>query len=177
VRVWSYGLLPERGQAVLRRLAAFTGGCTLEAAEQVAAGGAVVAADVAPALADLADRCLLMAQPAGSGTWRFGLLETVREYAADRLRAAGEEPVTLAAHLDWCRAVVAAREVRGADGAADLAALIAEWPNLTAALQRATGTARRPARCAGAGCRMDGARAVPAGAAAPSYPRIMLTAQ
>jgi predicted ATPase len=139
---WSYGLLPECGQAVLRRLAVFAGGCTLEAAEEVAAGGTVAAADVAPALADLADGCLLVVQPAGSCTWRFGLLETVREYAADRLRAAGEEPVTLAAHLEWCRAVVAAGDVQGADGAADLAALVAEWPNLTAALQRAPGTAR-----------------------------------
>jgi predicted ATPase/DNA-binding SARP family transcriptional activator len=143
---WSHELLPPAERAVLRRLAVFAGGWTLEAAERVVPGGAtdsgadsggVDRAGVAPALASLVDRCLVTV--AGG---RFALLETVREYAADRLRAAGEEAATLARHLAWCHDHVAAYDVLGEDGAAHLAAILAEWPNLHAALDRAPGTGR-----------------------------------
>jgi len=138
---WSYTLLPPGSQAVLRRLSVFAGGCPLEAAEIVAAGDGVEVADVAPTLVDLVERSLVSLVEDGPGR-RFLLLESVREYAADRLRESGEAESTLARHLRWCRGHVAAHDVQGEDEASALRAIFAEWPNLVAALDRAPGTER-----------------------------------
>jgi predicted ATPase len=81
---WSYELLPEPERALLARLAVFTGGWTLEDAEAVLGGA------TASGLASLVDSSLVRRGGSPEAP-RFGLLETIREYALERLRAEGEE--------------------------------------------------------------------------------------
>jgi predicted ATPase len=93
---WSHALLTPTERALFRRLAVFAGGCTLATAEAVAdAGGAGPPLDVLDGLASLVDKSLLRpAAPAGteaeSAEPRFGMLETIREYALERLVESGE---------------------------------------------------------------------------------------
>ncbi|MFI6532583.1 AfsR/SARP family transcriptional regulator [Nonomuraea sp. NPDC050547] len=138
---WSHDLLEARERAVLRQVSVFSGGFTLEAAEHVAAARMPVG-DVAPALAELADRSLVTVETGGGGR-RFGLLETVKDYATVRLAAAGETEPARAAHLAWCLDFV--RQAGDPDdfaGAEAVGAVFAEWPNLLAALDGAPGTER-----------------------------------
>lgn len=86
---WSYDLLDEEGRRLLARLAVFAGGCTLEAAETVCE------ADV-DALQSLVDKSLLRRRGE-----RFWLLETVREYARERLEERGEADTVAEAHADY----------------------------------------------------------------------------
>ncbi len=85
---WSHELLAETERALLRRLGSFAGSFSLEAAETVCAGGEVGEADVLDLLAGLVEKSLVVLEPDGE---RYRLLETIREYALERLRAAGEE--------------------------------------------------------------------------------------
>jgi predicted ATPase/DNA-binding SARP family transcriptional activator len=80
---WSYEMLSSTEQTVLRRLSQFTGGCRLDAAQQVCANGTVGPAEVPGLLGALVDRSLVEAEPNGRTT-RYRLLETIREYAAGR---------------------------------------------------------------------------------------------
>ncbi|MBI3971856.1 MAG: tetratricopeptide repeat protein [Chloroflexi bacterium] len=89
--VWSYDLLDGEAQALFRQLAAFAGGCTLEAAEAVCTAAGGPAADVVPALGSLVDNSLLRRQDGAAGEPWFTMLETVREYALERLVDSGEE--------------------------------------------------------------------------------------
>src|SRR5207237_1437333 len=87
---WSYDLLTEREQALLRRVAVFAGGWTLEGAEQVCAGDGIDAPDVWDLLSSLVDKSLVVTDE-HAGATRYRMLETVRQYALDRLRETGEE--------------------------------------------------------------------------------------
>ncbi|MFE2528554.1 BTAD domain-containing putative transcriptional regulator [Streptomyces sp. NPDC059382] len=82
---WSWDLLTEPERAVLRRLAVFTGGCDLTAAEAVCAEPAL---DVADVLGSLVDKSLVLAEPTPDGM-RYRMLETIHEYAISR---AADEP-------------------------------------------------------------------------------------
>ena len=86
---WSHDLLAEPERRLFARLAVFAGGWTLEAAEAVGAGDDLPAADVLDGLTRLVDQSLVVADEAPDGTVRFGMLETLREYARDRLDASG----------------------------------------------------------------------------------------
>jgi predicted ATPase/DNA-binding CsgD family transcriptional regulator len=97
---WSHALLAERDRIVFRRLAVFAGGFGLEAAWAVAAGGAVARDDVLSALRRLVDKSLVIAEER-DGEARYRLLETIRQYAADRLVEAGEAAATRDRHLAW----------------------------------------------------------------------------
>ncbi len=139
---WSEDLLDPAAQALLRRLSVFVGGIPLDAAEAVAAehttpGGAPAAGspDVLDGLAALLDGGLLRREAEG-GKPRFGMLETVREYALDRLAAAGEIEDARRAHAAWCLGFVEAAQPAlwaAADGAL-LDGIEAEHDNLRAAL-------------------------------------------
>jgi predicted ATPase/DNA-binding NarL/FixJ family response regulator len=95
---WSHALLEETDRVVFRRLAVFPGGFGLEAARSVAAGGAVARDEVLQALGRLVDKSLVVAEPRGAEA-RYRLLETIRQFAADRLEEAGEVAATRDRHL------------------------------------------------------------------------------
>jgi predicted ATPase/DNA-binding CsgD family transcriptional regulator len=98
---WSYELLSEMERRLMRRVAVFAGGWTLEGAELVCAGDRVAASDVLELLAQLVDKSLVVADLQVDGAMRYRLLESIREYAADKLRAAGEESGLRKRHATW----------------------------------------------------------------------------
>jgi predicted ATPase len=101
---WSHDLLAESERALLRRLAVFSGGWTLEASEAVCLGDGVEAGEVLDLLLGLVAKSLVQADPSGPET-RYRLLETVREYAAEKLAEAGEVEAARRAHAAWCLAL------------------------------------------------------------------------
>ncbi|MFF8829192.1 BTAD domain-containing putative transcriptional regulator [Streptomyces sp. NPDC015131] len=133
---WSWDLLDAPEQAVLRRLSVFSGGCDLDAAEAVCGGGIP---DTLGALGSLVDKSLVVATPAPDGDMRYRLLETVAEYAAERLAEAGDRAAAEHRHLVHYRelARTADPELRGPRQAAALARLEREYENLRTALRRA----------------------------------------
>ncbi|MGC4897267.1 BTAD domain-containing putative transcriptional regulator [Micromonospora sp. DT31] len=151
---WSWELLTDAERVVLRRLSVFSGGASLEAAERICAGGAVVADDVLDLLTALTEKSLLVA--AGGAGPRYRMLGTIREYAAQRLAEAGEAHLARHAHLAYFTelAEAAAPRLRRADQLTWLARLDAEHDNITAAMRGAlaAGEARAAMRlAAGAG--------------------------
>jgi predicted ATPase/DNA-binding SARP family transcriptional activator len=95
---WSHDLLDADERAVFRRLAVFSGGFTLTAAGPVATAGDIDRTRVLELLTRLADKSLLQVDHRGRDA-RYHLLETVREYARERLAEAGEEAPARRAHL------------------------------------------------------------------------------
>lgn len=87
---WSYGLLSERHRIVLRRLAVFAGGFTLEAAGRVASDHAIGELEVIDLLSHLVARSLVVTNLEKAGISRYVLLETTRTYALEKLVEAGE---------------------------------------------------------------------------------------
>ena len=107
---WSYDLLTDQERALFARLSVFAGGWTLEAAEAVGAdpdGAGIAAAEVLDLLTRLVDKSLVVVEAQPDGTARYRLLETLRQYAAERLQASGEAPAVRDRHLDWCAALAA----------------------------------------------------------------------
>jgi non-specific serine/threonine protein kinase len=153
---WSYSLLTPDEQALFRRLGAFAGGCTLEAAGVVchgaepptstAAGARRSASAQAPArdseltvldgLASLVDKSLLRRETGAAGDDRYVLLETIREYARERLAARGEAAAVERRHAAYYVAFAERAEshLRGTEQAAWLPRLEAEHSNLRQAL-------------------------------------------
>jgi predicted ATPase len=86
---WSHDLLTAEEQTLFRRLAVFSGGCTLEAAEAIVNPQGTL--DVFGGIASLIDKSLLRQEEGAEGEPRFRMLETVREYGLERLEAAGDE--------------------------------------------------------------------------------------
>ena len=86
---WSHDLLTEREQTVLRRLSAFAG-WSLEMAERVCSDDLVPAAAILDTVAALVDKSLVVREPELLGQARFRMLDTIREYAAEKLVLAGE---------------------------------------------------------------------------------------
>jgi non-specific serine/threonine protein kinase len=86
---WSYELLSKSERRLFERLAVFAGGWTLEAAEAVGVGVDVAVEDVLDLLAGLVRKSLILASEAADGTERFVFLETVRDYARQKLLARG----------------------------------------------------------------------------------------
>lgn len=97
---WSHGLLDERERRVFRRLAVFSGGFTLEAAEAVANVRDDAGLDVAGSVARLLDNNLLQAE-SGPGEPRYAMLETIREYGLEQLAESGEKDEIRRAHAAY----------------------------------------------------------------------------
>jgi tetratricopeptide (TPR) repeat protein len=100
---------------LFRRLSVFAGGWTLSAAEAVCSDDGLPIANVMDRLAALVDISLIRRLDAGEEEPRFGMLEIVREYAAERVAECGEAPMLRARHRDWCLALAerAAPELSG----------------------------------------------------------------
>ena len=97
---WSYDLLSEQERTLLRRLSVFAGGWTLEAAEAVCAGDGIEDWEILDLLTQLVDKSIVIAEAHGDAT-RYRLLETLRQYGAEKLAASGEEASRQRAHADW----------------------------------------------------------------------------
>jgi predicted ATPase/DNA-binding XRE family transcriptional regulator len=130
---WSYELLTPAEQALFRRLGVFVGGCTLDAAEQVAS---IPHSSVLDGIASLVDKSLLRQQGGATGEARFGMLEMLREYALEQLQEAGEAEETGRRHAACYLALAerAAPELKGPRQAEWLERLEEEHDNLRAAL-------------------------------------------
>jgi predicted ATPase/DNA-binding SARP family transcriptional activator len=135
---WSWDLLGTRERALLQRLSVFTGGWTLEAAEQVCQGGPLAAQDVADVLGSLVDKSLVVADMPGPEA-RYRMLETIHEYAAGRLHASGRQPEAVGRHITYFRELVRAADpgLRGAGQVRWLERLETEHDNVRTALRRA----------------------------------------
>ncbi|MGW1198904.1 ATP-binding protein [Streptomyces sp. NPDC002536] len=138
---WSWDLLTEPERAVLRRLSVFAGGCSLEAAEEVCAEGGD-GTDVAVHLGSLVDKSLVVAAPAAGGEMRYRLLETVGEYASERLHEAGEHASTMRRHLVFHRELARTADplLRGPGQRQWLERLELEHDNMRTALRHAVAT-------------------------------------
>ncbi len=133
---WSWDLLDEDERDVLRRLSVFAGGCDLPAAEAVCGPVAL------EALGSLVDRSLVVASPPGEsadGEMRYRLLETVAEYAAERLDEAGQRTEAERAHLTHFRELARVTDplLRGPGQLAAIHRLEREYENLRTALRHA----------------------------------------
>src|SRR4051812_35286604 len=102
---WSFALLGEREQRLLRRLSVFAGSFTLEAAESVCAGNSLEVEDILDGVAALVDKSLVAMEP-GDGVARYRLLETVRQYGRERLNEMHEAEAVERRHADYFLAMV-----------------------------------------------------------------------
>ena len=107
---WSHALLTEPERVLFRRLAVFLGGFDLDAAQAVAGGGDVERYQVLDLLSLLVDKSLVVAENSGGRT-RYRLLETVRQYALDKLAESGEADAVRARHRDYYTAMAAVLDV------------------------------------------------------------------
>jgi predicted ATPase/DNA-binding CsgD family transcriptional regulator len=98
---WSYNLLEPEEQALYARLAVFAGGWTLESVEAICGGLGSDALDVPGTIASLIDKSLVISYSPQAGTRRFTMLETIREYALERLVETGDERRVRDAHLAY----------------------------------------------------------------------------
>jgi len=87
---WSHGLLSEGEKQLFARLSTFSGGFTLEAVEAVGPGGAVEEGEVLDILSALVDKSLVVAETTAEARVRYRMLESIRQYAQERLEEGGE---------------------------------------------------------------------------------------
>ncbi|MFE2511730.1 ATP-binding protein [Streptomyces naganishii] len=130
---WSWDLLDEDERYVLGRLSVFAGGCHLAAAEAVCGPAAF------DALGSLVDKSLVVAAPAPDGEMRYRLLETVAEYAGERLDETGGRAEAERAHLTYYRELARTTDalLRGPGQATAIARFELEYENLRTALRHA----------------------------------------
>src|SRR5271166_5302998 len=102
---WSYELLDEAEQMLLRRLAVFSG-WNLDMAEQVCSDAAIPSDAVLDLLISLIDKSLVVLDGEAAGDARYRLLDTIKQYAAERLAAAGEQSALSLRHRDCILALV-----------------------------------------------------------------------
>ncbi len=128
---WSHDMLSDSERELLRRLSVFAGGFTLEAVEYVAGG------EVLEPLTRLVETSLVVAEGRDDGSVRYRTFETIREYAAERLREAGEQSAVKLRHRDWFRQFAEDAEPRltGPEQVEWIARLEDEHDNLSAALR------------------------------------------
>jgi predicted ATPase/class 3 adenylate cyclase len=99
---WSYDLLLENERLLLRRLSVFVGGTTLEAVEEVCAGDGIESYDVLDLLSQLINKSLVVvAEHSQSGETRYRMLETIRQYAREKLLEAGDSETIRQRHVAY----------------------------------------------------------------------------
>jgi predicted ATPase len=124
---WSYDLLDEEEQALFGNLGVFRGGCTLETAERVCA------ADL-DTLASLLDKSLLRRRTGRLGEERYWMLETIREFALERLRESGREDDLRRRHAERMLQIAGSARLGMDEYEADLGLALTERDDLRAAL-------------------------------------------
>ena len=134
---WSYDLLTPAEQRLFRRLSVFVGGCTLESVEAVCDAMQDLDLDLLDGMGSLVNKSLVQQQEQGSDDARFAMLETIREYAREKLQASAEAELTRRAHAAYCL-VLAEEDVADQNtgaGAGSLERFAAEHDNFRAALE------------------------------------------
>jgi predicted ATPase len=138
---WSYDLLDDAEQRLLARMSVFSGGCTLQAIEDICSGDPVEREAVMDLVAGLVARSLVVAEDGDHGT-RYRLLETIRQYGEERLADLGETDQLLATHARFY-ASLSARATEKAYGPGQLACtrlMKLERDNILSALAYAVDT-------------------------------------
>jgi non-specific serine/threonine protein kinase len=133
---WSHDLLPPGEQVVFRRLAVFSGGFTLDAAEQVTGAGAELGVDLLPGILSLVEASLIARSEEPGGPARYRMLETVREFGHEQLAASGEMDAVMQRLANWALALAAQglEQVYGASPRGWLERCETELDNLRAVL-------------------------------------------
>ena len=133
---WSYDLLDADEQRLFARLAVFVGGCTEEAVEAVCNARSYLPIDVVDAITALVNQSLLRKEEGPGGEPRFTMLETIREYALERLAESGEDEAIRQLHAKYYLALAEAAEQQlwGPKQVIWLKRLDMEYDNLRAAL-------------------------------------------
>ncbi len=98
---WSYSLLSPAERILFERLSIFAGGWTLEAAESICSGDGIETFDVLDLLQNLAAKSLVIVGEGVEGRVRYRLLETIRQYAREKLAKSGQFRIFRDRHLDW----------------------------------------------------------------------------
>ncbi|MDQ5853440.1 MAG: tetratricopeptide repeat protein [Chloroflexota bacterium] len=151
---WSHDLLDERDKLLFRRLAVFAGGCTFEAVAGVCDPDGTLVVDVLDGVESLVNQSLLRETETTSGEPRFTMLQTICEYALERLEASGEAATLQHQHAGFYLALAEEAEphLKGAQQVAWLERLETEHDNLRAALHRSmeSGDTASALRLAGA---------------------------
>jgi predicted ATPase/class 3 adenylate cyclase len=131
---WSYELLEEEEKSIFGRLSVFSGGRTLEAIEEICDPEGDL--DVLEGVESLLEKSLLRQEEGPNGESRFVMLETVHEYAREKLQESGEAEVIKGAHAEYFLALAeeAEPELKGPEQLEWLERLEAEHDNLRAAL-------------------------------------------
>src|SRR5215213_8852382 len=151
---WSHELLCERERKVFGRLSVFAGGWALEASEAVVSGGGIEQKEVLELLSGLVEKSLIVAEPTADGGVRYRLLDSIRQYALEKLEQSGELEDVKRAHAEYFLAVAEEVEPQliGPHEAERFGRLVEELDNFRAALSWASvhGEAELSLRLAGA---------------------------
>lgn len=133
---WSHQLCGRQERAVWARMSVFSGGCDLEAVEEVCSGDGVERSDVVDVVAALVEKSIVSREEE-AGRVRYRLLETIRQYGRERLAESGREAEARRRHGDHYRRLAAEADARlfGPDQVAWLSKLQVEHSNLRTALE------------------------------------------
>ena len=138
---WSYNLLSEEERLLLNRLPVFAGGWSLSAVEGICAGDGIEGYEVLDLVGSLVDKSLVVVEEVssteeGDGEARYSLLETVREYASEKLEESGGAEALRGHHADFFQELAqeAEPELHGPDHSVWLDRLEKELDNMRAAL-------------------------------------------
>ena len=135
---WSYALLSDAERTLLHCLSVFVGGCTLDAIEFLVADESLFGEDTAlDVLTRLVEKSLVMVEQRDQQTARYNLLETIRQYALEKLRAAEREAPVRRRHREWFlqRAESIFPKVGSTQQSNWLAEMDAEYENFQAAIE------------------------------------------
>ncbi len=163
---WSHDLLTPAEQILFRRLAVFSGGFSLEAAEEICASrsgdtgltqAGIDIGDVLDGVISLVEKSLVRPYDGPNDERRFRMLQTIRDYASERLDASGERAMVVTRLTEWVTGLVeqAHTGLREADQARWLATLDAEAGNVRVALGAAAGDEVAPPGSPGEAARFD----------------------
>jgi len=139
---WSHDLLNPAEQRLFRRLAVFVGGCSLEGVDAVCDTKSDLNLDLLDGMGSMVDKSLVQQSEHANGESRFAMLETIREYALEKLQASGEESATKRAQAAYCLVLAEeeATEKSGAESTGWLGRFALEHNNFLAALEWLTET-------------------------------------